>query len=222
MYDGGYDALTRTTVYRWHIPDPVLFSKSLRVEIEHKGTVYDDDGTVLTQFGEREDDFSSVAFWYQTKPHEPFPPLPEPYKRVYHDPADLVEFEDLLDEVTVTGGDATIQYGPWSGNAQLIWTPNDPHHRLTVPIEIKQSGNYLLRLVVTESFDYGVFSIFLNDVLLTSSTDLFATEFRSTERDYGPFELEEGKHDLVFLNLGRNESSQGYFLGIDCLLLQKQ
>ena len=59
--------------YRWHVLDPVGFSKSLRVTIEHKGNYEDDlDGFFL----ERPDFFSSVAFWYQTGEPKAFGDLP--------------------------------------------------------------------------------------------------------------------------------------------------
>lgn len=54
----------RITVYRYHVCDPVIFHKSLRVSIEHGHA------------NDRADDYSSVAYWYQTLPHAPFPPLP--------------------------------------------------------------------------------------------------------------------------------------------------
>jgi len=53
----------RITVYRWHINEPVIFNESLRVSIEHGHA------------NNRCDDWSSVAYWYQTLPHKPFPPL---------------------------------------------------------------------------------------------------------------------------------------------------
>jgi len=34
----GFGADDRGTCYRWHIPDPVRFHKSLKVTIEHKGS----------------------------------------------------------------------------------------------------------------------------------------------------------------------------------------
>ena len=70
------------TVYRWHIPDPVPFTKSLRLEFEHKGVTFNADGSVKSGFEERSDDFSSVAYWYQAEPHKPFPPLPIGYARL--------------------------------------------------------------------------------------------------------------------------------------------
>ena len=60
----------RSSVYRFHLDSPITFTKSLRATIEH-GTAND-----------RGDNFYSVAYWYQTEPHAPFPKLPEPQQRV--------------------------------------------------------------------------------------------------------------------------------------------
>lgn len=60
----------RFGLYRWHIVDPIRFSKSLRVTIQDLG--WRSDGRYLA----RSDDISSVAYWYQTLPHHPFPKFP--------------------------------------------------------------------------------------------------------------------------------------------------
>lgn len=52
------------SLYRFHIEDPVHFKERLRVTIEHGHA--NDQGN----------DYSSVAYWYQTEPHKPFAPLP--------------------------------------------------------------------------------------------------------------------------------------------------
>ncbi len=54
----------KTTAYRWHIEDPVMFAQSIIVSIEHGAGNH------------RADDFSSTAYWYQTEPHVPFATLP--------------------------------------------------------------------------------------------------------------------------------------------------
>jgi hypothetical protein len=64
----------KTTCYRWHIPDPVVFQKSLKVTIEHGHA------------NARSDDWSSVAYWYQTLPTPVLPPLPEPRFRLPIEP----------------------------------------------------------------------------------------------------------------------------------------
>ena len=71
----GFDTGDRGTAYRFHIPDPVVFRKSLRVEIEHKGSQNFADGK-FDGFIERDDLMSSVALWYQSEPHKPWSALP--------------------------------------------------------------------------------------------------------------------------------------------------
>lgn len=68
--DGLYQSQQRFGLYRWHITDPVRFSTDLRVTIQALG--WQSGGRYLPLT----DDISSVAFWYQTEPHTPFPKLP--------------------------------------------------------------------------------------------------------------------------------------------------
>ncbi|MGC8988534.1 MAG: glycoside hydrolase family 172 protein [Verrucomicrobiia bacterium] len=68
--DGLYDSQTRFGLYRWHLADPIRFEKDLRVTIQALGWMK--DGRYLPL----QDDIASVAFWYQTEPHQKFPPLP--------------------------------------------------------------------------------------------------------------------------------------------------
>jgi hypothetical protein len=60
----------RFGLYRWHIADPVRFEKDLKVTIQALG--WQTGGRYLPL----EDDIASVAYWYQTEPHAPFPALP--------------------------------------------------------------------------------------------------------------------------------------------------
>lgn len=61
--------LGRVHCYRFLLEDPILFEKSLRGSIEHG------HANCLTL------DLSSVAYWYQTEPHKPFPVLPPKEQR---------------------------------------------------------------------------------------------------------------------------------------------
>ena len=51
------------SVYRFHIEDAIAFERSIRVTIEHGHA------------NDRSDDYSSVAYWYQSEPHKPFPKI---------------------------------------------------------------------------------------------------------------------------------------------------
>jgi len=68
--DGLYVSQQRFGMYRWHIADPVRFDSELRVTIQALG--WRANRTYLPLM----DDIASVAFWYQTEPHAPFPKLP--------------------------------------------------------------------------------------------------------------------------------------------------
>ncbi|MBN1285167.1 MAG: DUF2961 domain-containing protein [Anaerolineae bacterium] len=57
---GGHYWTGHYSWYRWHLSDPVRFSRSIRVSIEHGHA------------NRRSDDFSSTAYWYQIEPHKPF------------------------------------------------------------------------------------------------------------------------------------------------------
>jgi len=61
---GGQNWWGKASLYRFHVEDPVRFRTSIRVTIEHGHA------------NRRSDDYSSVAYWYQTEPHRPFAPLP--------------------------------------------------------------------------------------------------------------------------------------------------
>lgn len=62
------DTLPQRGFYRWHIMDPILFEEDLKVTVQQIGTCHKGNF-------ERQDDVATVAYWYQSKPHNPFPPL---------------------------------------------------------------------------------------------------------------------------------------------------
>jgi hypothetical protein len=68
--DVSYKVNQRFGLYRWHITDPVRFDKDLKVTIQALG--WKEKGVYLPL----QDDISSVAFWYQTEPHQTFQKIP--------------------------------------------------------------------------------------------------------------------------------------------------
>ncbi len=72
-----HDAERRYGQYRWHIVDPIRFESDLKVTIQNLG--WERDGVPLTAyFLPLQDYLASVAYWYQTEPHNTFPALPGP------------------------------------------------------------------------------------------------------------------------------------------------
>jgi D-arabinan exo alpha-(1,3)/(1,5)-arabinofuranosidase (non-reducing end) len=70
--DGVYRSQQRFGMYRWHVMDPIRFQRELRVTIQALGWRTHRD----RQYLPLQDDIASVAYWYQTLPTSPFPPLP--------------------------------------------------------------------------------------------------------------------------------------------------
>lgn len=58
------------TMFRFHVEDPIMFERSLRFSIEHGHA------------NVHANDYSSVAYWYQTLPHKPFPKLAAAHERL--------------------------------------------------------------------------------------------------------------------------------------------
>jgi hypothetical protein len=60
----------KSSAYRFHLDSPIPFLKSIRATIEHGNANH------------RSDNFYSVAYWYQSEPHAPFPTLPSVDQRI--------------------------------------------------------------------------------------------------------------------------------------------
>lgn len=69
--DGLYRSQARFGMYRWHIMDPIRFEQDLRVTVQALGWRSHERYLPL------QDDIASLALWYQTEPHAPYPPLPD-------------------------------------------------------------------------------------------------------------------------------------------------
>src|SRR5512136_1943417 len=70
LQEEDFQAGAKATVYRFHIPDPVPFKRSIEVTIEHGHA------------NDRADLLSSVAYWYQTEPHKAFRSFPPASERL--------------------------------------------------------------------------------------------------------------------------------------------
>lgn len=226
----GMDADARTTAYRWHIPDPVRFHKSLKVTIEHKGGRHEGGsatGKMYTVFDERLDHYSSVAFWYQRGQAKRFASLPPASERII--PSDYIDAAPLLDRAKTSGNvKPSLQSGGlWSGEGQIFWTNTDPAAWLEVPFTVDSSGRYGLKLDMTRSFDYGTFRILLDGKPVGPPRDLYAARPRVEALPLGAVNLTKGEHVLRFETAGANSSSQlrsggpGYYLGFDGIILRK-
>lgn len=217
----GYDVDDRGTAYRWHIQDPIPFSKSIIVTIEHKGQTYDWQTRRYTSgFGERDDFFSSVAFWYQTGKATRFSTVPPLEQRFV--PHIYVEAEALISTAKANPTEALqTQDGWWSAGKQLFFTPPSSDATLELKINVPEDGLYILKADITHSWDYGIWQASLDDKPLGEKMDLYSPTVQTKRIKLGVLELKLGEHILRFTCQGKSDNSTGYYFGIDGIYLRK-
>jgi hypothetical protein len=87
-------------MYRWYVADPIRFTRSLRWAIEHGHA---------NNYG---NEYASVAWWYQSEPHAPFPPLPSREAMLPFVDADQARAEAAFEPDTATLGQLVWRAGP--------------------------------------------------------------------------------------------------------------
>ena len=69
---GALKANQRFGMYRFHVCDPIYFEKDLKITIQALGW-----RNGFKRFLPLRDDISSVVYWYQAEPHNPYQPMPD-------------------------------------------------------------------------------------------------------------------------------------------------
>lgn len=153
----------RVTGYRWHIPDPVIFKKSLKFTMERAGFIIDELGNTTDSFKPRPDKWSSVAFWYQDAIAEPwctFPPLKE---RV--DPEIFFHLPKIIDRIRHSDGVVMeeMTYNRPCFNRQGLLVKNDiVGSWIEIPFEIKEDGRYIISIFQLLREDNGTWKVFID------------------------------------------------------------
>jgi hypothetical protein len=228
----------RLGAYRWHIPDPIPFTKSLWAGIEHAGWTYNSDGSLRSGFEERPDYFSSTAFWYQTSVNEELAELPFGEARLPLGNALQIAVEDSLAEVATIKGKASVQREVDWGRDLLFFEAEGEGSRIDIPLDVPEKNRYEIVARVAQAPDYGDYYVLLDgkptnlDVREASASEIPATGsevfhnylpeiFVAVDRPLGWLELEKGRHTLSFVCAGRDGRSAGYNLGVNDVILER-
>lgn len=181
--------------YRWHLPDPIYFSQSLKATIEHKGNTPDAIGGF---FLERSDFYSSVAFWYQEgEPKTTFEPIPAwPQRRIPWQQHHLVR---AFRQAKVTGKAKLVvdTSGFFGARPVLLWPNQAPGSTLALPFTVEEDGRYAVRLTAANGPGYGAYDIEID------AKKILTVDFRSAEDSeadvlLGTLELSQGDHTICF------------------------
>ncbi|MCC6124335.1 MAG: DUF2961 domain-containing protein [Pirellulales bacterium] len=233
----GTDLGSRMTAYRWHVIDPIPFTKSLKVEIEHKGWTYNADGAVKSAFGERTDLMSSVAFWYQEGIALDQPPVPYGSARLPQGNARQIEVEKSLAEVKTEGGEASLMPELFWSKDVILFKAEGKGSKIEIPFDVPEDGRYEIYTEVAQASDYGIYTVLLDgkepsaaqlehepgaDLRPRTQFNGYALEtFVGLSYQVGWPHLTKGRHTLTFVCLGKSEASSGYNLGVDDIILAK-
>jgi hypothetical protein len=239
----------RMTLYRWHLRPPVIFRKSLKVEIERRSFVDAIDpasGRMRSyDFVHRPDFFSSVAFWYQkgiAKRLGQFPPLTERLN-----PETWIEVKTITNQIACSPGlRPAVRSNRTCHGKTMFYVANDREGAwVEVPFEIREPGQYSLSVFQVLFREYGVWKV----TLLGSKTNLVldpALDFYDSlaglkenwpesqvygtvrEQKLGVHRLEPGSYKLRFECVGSNPLSQvkhtlkpGCSLAMDAISVRK-
>ncbi|MEP6754287.1 MAG: glycoside hydrolase family 172 protein [Chthonomonadales bacterium] len=212
----------RVSAYRWHIEDAMPFHKSLKATIEHGNE------------NDHEADYSSVAFWYQSEPHKPFPAFtkdastllpfvpPLPFKV-----AGAIEAESLKATAIATSGNIDTQgmevfTGNWSGDMQLWWLPQEAGAELTLQLPAQSDGEFELTGYFTRAKDYAKIKVMQGDTQIGAEINLYDPEVVPTKAIVlGKVKLVKGANPIRIVITGKDDKSQGYLVGVDAFTLKK-
>jgi len=228
---------SRMTAYRWHLLDPIPFSKSLKAEIEHRGWTYNAEGAVKSAFGERTDLISSVAFWYQAGIAQDQPPLPYGSARLPQGNAMQIEVEKSLADCRADGGKVSLSQELFWSKDVIQFEGQGKGAKIEVPFDVPEDGEYEIYTEVAQASDYGIYTVLLDgkpphatqlehepgaDIRPQTQFDGYAPEtYVGLAHQVGWVRLAKGRHTLTYVCLGKSEASSGYNLGVDNIVLAK-
>ena len=214
----------KTSAYRWHINDPIVFQKGIKVTMEHYGWISPDENPNYTShsWNEREDDYSSVAFWYQQG--KPTFKARAPHARERTLPnLDKVFYVTQPDSVTHGAGEAKVQQLFTYPKGQLLYEPGNREGAwLEIPFEVKEKEPLRLLLSASRSYDFGTYQASLNGVKIRRPLDFYNKDTQTWEFHLLDFWPEPGRYKLRLECTGKSALSAGHWVGIESLRLRER
>jgi hypothetical protein len=229
---------SRVSAYRWHVPDPVAFTKSIWAGIEHKGWTANPDGSVRSGFEERPDYFSSVAFWYQRGVNEGLSEPPFGDDRLPFGNAIQIPIENSIADVTTEQGNASVLKDVDWAKDILYFRADGVGAKMNVPIDVGEAGLYEIVAEVAEGPDYGDYTVQIDGQAANFDTRQPATSeiplpgpeifhnylpelYVAQDRTLGMFQFKPGRHTITFIATGKDPHSVGFNLGVNDVVLER-
>jgi hypothetical protein len=217
---------SHTSAYRWHLNDPLVFHRGIKVTLEHFGWLSPDENPQhkATSWNEREDDYASVAFWYQTGTPTFKARAPSAAERALPSLERVIAYaRDFADSGHHGVGETSAQQLEVYDGPQLLYQPKQSEGAwLEIPFEVKKKEPLRLLLNLTKSYDFGRYQVSLNGVKLGEIMDGYSPQVVNEEFHLLDFWPEPGAYTLRLECVGRNPASQGYYLGLESVRLRER
>jgi hypothetical protein len=216
-----------TSAYRWHLNDPVVFQKGIKVAFEHWGWISPDENPkgLTNSWNERQDDYSSVAFWYQTGEPTFTARAPDgPARHLPNIDRVIAYGKDFTDSAYHGSGEATKQeLDIYDGGEHELYMPKSKDGAwLEIPLEVTKREPLVLLLNMTTSSDFGTYQAYLDGVKLGGPMDFYSADTDNREFHLMDFWPEVGKHVLRLECVGKNYLSSGFYCGIESARLRER
>jgi len=211
----------RASCYRWHVPDPIRFDKSLKVEFQDMGVGKNAKGEDANNI-ERSDEFSSAAFWYQLGPSTDYHPIVPGYDRLPFDYRKFVEAESLPYSNPGSGKVEVVKVNGLHGNHDLEWTGGRTGAELSLPFSVDQAGTYQVMVLVAKQSSGGIGRFFIDGKPVSDKYSFYEDGYdMHFEIPLEMRQLTAGKHRLTLRCQGKDSGTQGGpWFGIDGFIVQ--
>jgi hypothetical protein len=215
-----------TSAYRWHVQDPIVFRKSIRVALEHWGWISPDENAdgQSHSWNERQDDFASVAFWYQAGQPTFSARAPHARDRQLPNLDVIVPAREFVDPEHHGTGTCRVQSNlGFYPDGQLFYLPEQAEGAwVQLPVSVTRKEPRRLLLKVTRAPDYGRYQAYLDGVKIGQPMDLFDESVTPWEVHLLDFWPEPGEYTLRLECVGKNRASTGYYLGLHSVRLRER
>jgi hypothetical protein len=175
-------------------------------------------------WNEREDDYASVAFWYQTGQPTFAARAPEARERKLPSLERITAYaREFAGSQHHGAGEAVTQSLDFFDGPQLFYKPKDAQGGwVEIPFEVKKKEPLRLLLNLTQAPDYGQYQASLNGIKLGQTIDLYGAKVSDVEVHLLDFWPEPGQYTLRLECVGRNAQSAGNNLGIESVRLRER
>lgn len=203
----------RVTAYRWHIPDPIIFTKSLLFEIERTGFLMYSNGDVVPGTGYRPDRWSSVSFWYQEDIAVPWCEFPVYKDRV--NPEIVLHLPHIVEQIKHSAG-VELRVNPYNRATYLkpwFQALNDSVGEwIEIPFAVKEKGRYSMSLFTHLREDNGIWKVFIDGKeIYEAGESQIAGGYRVSLVNQRP--PEKINKTLDFYNIYRKNEHEDYIYG---------